>query len=351
MTNARKKTCPRILIVDDDPDHCQLVSESLLMYYCAKVAYGGQIKCVPTGKKCLSEPLEEYDVILLDLHLPDIPGLEVLDRILEKADVPVIFVTGEQDSTVAAEAIEKGAQDYLVKHGDYLLAIPAIVQKNISLHRIKLEKKRLQSRLRQMVRELRSKNEQLKESMEKLRDMATKDSLTGLANRRYFNEQLTRQFNEAVRYSTDLSCCMIDLDNYKQFNDTLGHQLGDELLQITAEVIRSSLRGADMAGRYGGDEFVLLLPHTSVDKAIIVSQRVRESLAREFQNDRRLRVPVTLCVGIASLQSDHPTTHDGLVSMADLALYHAKDLGKDRIGLFSKIRRKVETAINSTEGL
>ena len=100
-----------------------------------------------------------------------------------------------------------------------------------------------------MVRELRSKNEQLKESMEKLRYMATRDPLTGLANRRFFNEQLTQQFNEAVRYSTDLSCCMIDLDNYKQFNDTLGHQLGDELLQIMAEEILSSLRGADIAGR------------------------------------------------------------------------------------------------------
>ena len=349
MTDTRKKICPRILIVDDDPDHCQLVSDSLLMYY--NTDRGNRIQCVTTGKKCLSEPLEEYDVILLDMHLPDISGLEILDGILDKADVPVIFVTGDQDSTVAAEAIEKGAQDYLVKYGDYLLAIPAIVQKNITLHRIKLEKKRLQSRMRRMVRELRSKNEQLKESMEKLRYMATRDPLTGLANRRFFNEQLTQQFNEAVRYSTDLSCCMIDLDNYKQFNDTLGHQLGDELLQIMAEEILSSLRGADIAGRYGGDEFVLLLPHTSVDKAIAVSQRVRESLARIFKNDQqRLQVPVTMCVGIASIQSDCPTTHDRLVSMADRAMYHAKDLGKDRIVLFSNMDKKVETTIDSTDG-
>ena len=349
MTDARKKNCPRILIVDDDPDHCQLMSDSLLMYY--EAGCGDQIKCVFSGKECLSEPLEKYDVILLDMYLPDILGLEVLDGILGMADVPVIFVTGEQDLTVAAEAIEKGAQDYVVKHGDYLLAIPAIVQKNISLHRIKLEKDHLQSRLRWMVQELRSKNEQLKESMEKLRYMATRDSLTDLVNRRYFNEQLARQFNEATRYSIDLSCCMIDLDNFKQFNDTLGHQLGDELLQITAEEIRSSLRGPDIAGRYGGDEFVLLLPHTSAEEAISVVQRIRENMVREFQNNQRLRVPVTLCVGISSLQSDYPTTHHELVSMADQALYYAKDLGKNRIMLFSKMRQESETSLNASEGL
>ena len=103
MTNATKKICPRILIVDDDPDHCQLVGDSLLMYY--DPASGSRIHSVPTGKKCLSEPLEAYDVILLDLHLPDISGLEILDRILEKTDVPVIFVTGEQDSTVRKRLI------------------------------------------------------------------------------------------------------------------------------------------------------------------------------------------------------------------------------------------------------
>ena len=335
MTNPHTP-CPNILIVDDDSDHSTLVVDSLMMYYHEPKT--GQVVCVTNGTDCLAQDMERFDIILLDLNLPDMTGLDVLEKIIARADVPVIFVTGQNDMATASRAIEQGAQDYVVKQGQYLLSIPAIVQKNLRLHKLKVERDSLQQELQWMLKELQHKNDQLEESMRQLKIMATTDSLTGLANRRHFGEQLDRQFNEAVRYGNDLSCVMIDLDHYKQFNDTLGHQAGDKLLQTMAEEIRQVLRASDIAARYGGDEFILLLPQTSAADALPVLNRIREGVARQLeQQGLATKVPVTLSVGVASLRADFPDDEDTLVSMADKALYKAKELGKDRIVTFGKM--------------
>ena len=118
---------------------------------------------------------------------------------------------------------------------------------------------------------------------------------------------------------------MCDLDDYKQINDTLGHQVGDQVLVITADVIRSSLRSSDVAARYGGDEFVLLLPHTSMDRGLAAGERIRQQLATESGRKDGLGRTVTMSVGVASLEADHPPNADVLLSMADRALYVAKE--------------------------
>ena len=207
---------------------------------------------------------------------------------------------------------------------------------------------RLERKVVERTEELQGKNELLEESMLTLREMAITDALTHLANRRYFNEQLARQFSQASRYDEDLSCCMIDLDHYKEINDTLGHQLGDEVLKITAEEIQAALRDSDVAARYGGDEFVLLLPETSIEDALEVAGRIRIRMARALQKDKRLRVPITVSIGVASLRRDTPQSAEGLVSMADRALYCAKDLGKDRIIAFHQMREQTITTVCRT---
>jgi diguanylate cyclase (GGDEF)-like protein len=132
---------------------------------------------------------------------------------------------------------------------------------------------------------------------------------------------------------------MLDLDNYKMLNDSLGHQMGDKILIMAAQIIQSELRASDLAARYGGDEFVILLPHTSVELASAVAERIRRQLAassNQYANVGRL---LTMSIGIASLKEHQPATADQLVAMADKALYASKDAGRDRIMVFGRETR------------
>lgn len=325
---------PRILIVEDDEDQRMLILEALSIYF--NDPEGRSFLAVGTAGQCLAEDLGKFDVVLQDYHLPDMSGLQLLEKITARVDLPVIFVTGENDSAVAAQAIQSGAQDYVVKLGDYLFALPILVEKNIRQHSIKQENKRLQRELQSMLSELRVKNVQLRESLAQQEKMAATDPLTGLANRRRFSEVLERTYSEAVRYRFDVTCCMCDLDHYKALNDACGHQVGDEILVLAAEIICSSLRSSDIAARYGGDEFVLLLPHTSIDRGQSVSRRIRDELAEHSAKHDKLPSPVHLSMGIASLNTHNPTTVDELVAMADRALYMAKERGRNRIVVFDR---------------
>lgn len=334
MIKDNSQVCPRILIIEDDEDQRLLLCDALRVYY--GDMDGDQISSVGTAGEALKMDLGEFDIVLEDYNLPDMSGEELLKRILGRCDIPVIVVTSENLPTTAAQAIRVGAQDYVVKLGDYLFALPVLIDKNIRQHQVRRENVRLQQELEAMLSELRDKNDQLEDSMQKVQKMAATDHLTGLSNRRRFNELLERSFNEAVRYGFDLTCCMCDLDHYKHFNDTLGHQLGDELLIVTADVIRSSLRGSDMAARYGGDEFILLLPHTTVERGLAVGERIRRRLMLGSRKFATTEQAVTMSIGLSSLQTDHPQNADALVAMADRALYMAKEHGKDQIVAYGR---------------
>ncbi len=177
-------------------------------------------------------------------------------------------------------------------------------------------------------------NAELEERVSKrtrqLRELASREPLTGLYNRRHFNEVLDRAFSEALRYEGDLACIMIDLDEFKKVNDQLGHQAGDGVLLCAATTIRSQLRGADLAARYGGDEFVVLLPQTNTDRAYVLAERIGGRFAEEMaHHDPPLSTGMSM--GIASLTGLKSRTPDELVRAADRALYRAKAEGKNCI--------------------
>ena len=325
---------PKVLVVEDDRDQRQLICEALEIHFAN--CPDSRVVGVATGKECLEQDLSDFNVVLLDYHLPDIEGLDLLHRIASTGDIPVVFVTGENNAATAIEAIRRGAQDYVVKLGDYLFALPVVVEKNIRQHLLQRENRRLQGELTASLEQIQVKNQQLEESLRKLRTMAASDALTGLNNRRAFAEALRRCFDEASRYDFDLACIMCDLDHFKSLNDTLGHQIGDQVLVATAEVILPNLRSSDTAARYGGDEFVVLLPHSSVDMAMTVGERIRQQLAATTQRFVG-GGSVTLSMGVASLKSDRPISSDTLVAMADRALYVAKEHGKNRIVTFGEI--------------
>ncbi len=259
--------------------------------------------------------------------------MDLLDDIRQKSNTPVIMVTGENVGQIAVEAIRRGATDYVVKLGDYLFTIPLVVEKNLTMAKVKTENELLRLQVEKAMIELQFKNGQLQESLQRMEQMASTDPLTGLYNRRHFNRVLDQLFSEAQRFDSDLACVMIDLDGYKQLNDAHGHQLGDQLLVAAGKVITSNLRRMDVAARYGGDEFILLLPKAQTAEAAGVVQRIREEYFAASAAILNSPSGVKMSVGIGSIRESGCVSSDQLIAAADKALYQAKGAGRDRIAI------------------
>jgi two-component system, cell cycle response regulator len=321
----------RLLIIEDDADQRELIRETLEDYFGRGTVVG-----VDSRQTALAQNLESFDLILSDYNLPDSTGMELLEEINRRCATPVILVTGENVGHTAAEAIRRGATDYVVKVGDYLFTIPLFVEKNLTVAKVKRENELLRQELEKALGELRDKNLQLEQSLKRVEEVAATDPLTGLYNRRHFGKVLEQLFAEAQRYEKDLSCVMIDLDGYKQLNDSYGHQIGDQLLVMAGKVISANMRKMDVAARYGGDEFILLVPHAGGDEAATVAQRIREEFRIATRALLRRSEGVTMSIGIGSLHSDEPAGVEQLVARADAALYRAKAEGRNRITLSSR---------------
>jgi diguanylate cyclase (GGDEF)-like protein len=186
-------------------------------------------------------------------------------------------------------------------------------------------------RLTESRMELLELNAELEDRVEQrtreLQDLAARDPLTGLYNRRHFGEVIAREFAAAERYDADLTCLMLDLDRFKETNDCFGHRTGDEVLAIVAHVISTELRGSDVAARFGGDEFIILLPQTSCASAAVlvdrITDRFREEVMRKYPD-----VPVGVSIGVASLRTTRAPSAEALIHEADVALYTVKDARK-----------------------
>jgi diguanylate cyclase (GGDEF)-like protein len=315
----------KLLIIEDDADQLELMRETLEDHFGP-----GTVTGAGSRREALEMDPGVFDLILLDYNLPDASGMDVLGEIVGRCETPVLMVTGENVGTIAAEAVRRGASDYVVKFGEYLHTLPLVVEKNLSLAKVKRENETLRRKVEQTLEALRQKNEQLQESLKRVEEMAATDPLTRLYNRRHFSHLLDQLFAEAQRYDKDLSCVMMDLDGYKKLNDTFGHQMGDQLLVLAGKVIQANLRRMDVAARYGGDEFVLLLPHADPAEASGVVQRIREELRTASANLLKQAGGVTLSAGVACLRAHLPPHADQLVAMADAALYEAKEAGRNR---------------------
>jgi diguanylate cyclase (GGDEF)-like protein len=301
----------RLLIIEDDVDQRDLIREQV------EDRFGrGTVVGVETRAEALKQDLASFDLILTDFNLPDGTGMDVLKDVKQSCTTPVIMVTGENVGETAAEAIRQGAVDYVVKVGDYLFTIPLVIEKNLTVAKIIREREELR-------RELETKNAQLEQ-------MAATDALTGVYNRRHFGRVLEQQFAEAARYDKDLAAVMIDLDGYKQLNDTFGHQVGDQLLVIAGKVITANMRKMDVAARYGGDEFVLLLPQADSDEASNAATRIREEFYAASATLLKRKEGVTMSIGVASLKVCKAINPDQLVNHADQALYKSKAHGRNR---------------------
>ena len=186
---------------------------------------------------------------------------------------------------------------------------------------------------------VRDRTIELEEAMQKLDEMASTDVLTGLANRRAFNEALERHYAAAIRYEEDLGCLMVDLDGFKNVNDTLGHDAGDEILVIAAEALQENIRDSDYAARLGGDEFVVLMPKIDFDSTEEIVDRILNCLmakTTKFLENKGIPAKVGMSLGLASLVSHGAKTGEQLLNQADSALYIAKANGKGYLEIFDK---------------
>ena len=170
--------------------------------------------------------------------------------------------------------------------------------------------------------------ERVQQRTYQLEDLASRDALTGLHNRRLFSDIIAREFAAAERYDTDLTCLMFDLDHFKETNDKFGHRMGDEVLCMVAESIRNELRDSDVAARFGGDEFILLLPRTSGAAAANLADRIVSRFSEEVRR-HSANIPATLSIGVASLRVTRARSAEMLIHEADLALYAAKTAGRN----------------------
>jgi two-component system cell cycle response regulator len=316
----------KLLVIEDDVDQRDLIRESLL------AAFGGAtVATAGSRREALAHDVKAFDLILSDYNLPDATGIEVLAELRARCATPVIMVTGENVGQIAVDAIRRGATDYVVKIGDYLQTIPLVVEKNLLVDKIKRENEQLRQELERALQDVCDKNAQLERSLRRVEEMAATDPLTGLYNRRHFGKVLDQLFAEAQRYGKDMSCVMIDLDKYKQLNDSYGHQVGDELLILAGKVISANMRRMDVAARYGGDEFVLLLPQASAADAQNVAQRIGQQYKPASAALLSRPEGVSMSIGIGSLAGSKPAHADQLVALADAALYRSKEAGRDRI--------------------
>lgn len=272
---------------------------------------------------------ERPDIILLDVMLPDIDGFEVASQIraLERPNewTAIIFLTSLTSDEDLARGIAVGGDDYLTK------PISEVV-----LH----AKMRAMRRLVEMHGVLSDVTQQLNVANKELRQRSTTDALTGIANRRMFDELSMREWRRCERIKKPLSLVMADVDHFKAFNDQYGHQAGDICLRsVAAQVARAAPRPTDLAARYGGEEFVLVLGETDAEGARYVAEKIREYVAELGVAHVTPAQRVTISCGTATVVPQSGLSLNELLRSADRALYQAKAEGRDRVvvGEYGKI--------------
>jgi diguanylate cyclase (GGDEF)-like protein len=271
------------------------------------------------------------DLLLMDVEMPGLGGVEVC-RIVKANQgasgfgfIPVILMTARRTGKV--EGLELGADDYLVKPFD-MLELSARVKSMLRL-------KALQDALVEKNRELDRANRELEEKRQELLHLSRTDGLTGLVNRRHFEERLAGEFARSERYRSPLSCFLLDIDHFKKVNDTWGHPFGDVVLREVAGVARRALRDVDVLARYGGEELVALLPETAPEEAWRAAERVRlgvEAMRLTAQGpEGPVVVKCTASIGVATFPSTSIDSAPALVQAADECLYEAKQGGRNRV--------------------
>jgi len=296
----------RILIIEDRPESVQ--------WFASALAPANEVSSVDTFEETLVRVRGgDFDLIVVSLGMRGFDGLRLcsqLRSIPEARNTPILVVVSEGDRRKLTQALEMGVNDYLTR--------PVDRNELVARVRTQLRKKRYSDRLR--------RNVQL--SLE----MAITDQLTGLHNRRYMTSHLDNLMMQAAKSSKALAFVIMDIDHFKAVNDTNGHDIGDEVLREFAKRLGANIRGIDLACRYGGEEFVVVMPETDASFAYAVAERLRKSIETTPIEISRApgKISITISIGIAAWEGESDTA-EALLHRADQALYSAKRSGRNRV--------------------
>ena len=291
----------KILIVDDNVKNIRLLKEILEDedYIVASAENGLSVLDMAHSIR--------PDVILLDIMMPGMDGFEVCEELKkdsEVKDIPVIMVTAKTDASDLKKALGLGAFDYIKKPIDEIEVIA-----------------RVQSALR------------FKKNQDQLNEMASKDRLTGLYNHALLIELFEKELEKQKRSGGDVSFVMIDIDFFKKVNDTYGHASGDIVLKELSSVLMKSVRIGDIVGRYGGEEFSIILPEINSDNAYRLCERIRKTVEEYGFNIGLHSINITISMGIYSKRNNDTNKSQEMIKYADEALYNAKKNGRNRVAM------------------
>lgn len=292
---------PRLLVVDDQAANIQVLYQILSHDYQVLMATSGAQALALCASK-------QPDLVLLDLVMPEMDGYQVCQRLKADSitrDIPVIFITAQTDESAEEKGLDLGAVDFISKPIN-----PRIVRARIKTHLM------------------------LKAQSDLLRSWAYLDGLTGVHNRRFFDERVNAEMGRAIRNQTALSLVMLDVDFFKRFNDHYGHQAGDDCLRRVAKTLKTSLmRSGDNIARYGGEEFVCLLPDTGFAGAMQLAETIRKDVFDlQIEHATSSVAPfVTVSLGIGCKPEKAHGSANSLINLADTQLYKAKEHGRHRI--------------------
>ena len=296
----------KILICDDDPADRKLVRAYL------QQIDSREIVLLEAGQRAeIQNALDKgrIDLVFMDIQMPEKSGMEWLAEIVEKQTAPVVMLTGSGSEEVAVQSLQKGAVGYLPKS--------------------KLSTEKLAETIDDAMKRWRQ-IQQGRANQEELERLANIDSLTGLLNRGAILRKLSEQMKHAKRYRDELSLSLLDIDHFKKVNDQYGHLTGDDVLEQVAILMWQNIRDADIIGRYGGEEFIIILPRTDLSSALNVAERVRKMIEASKMKDpegNMFGITVSQGISIYKLGEDEHS----LISRADNALYKAKGNGRNRI--------------------
>jgi diguanylate cyclase (GGDEF)-like protein len=330
-----KESNRTILVVDDNPQNIQLAATHLKEegYRIAFSQHG--LDAIEKAKNTV------YDLILLDIMMPEIDGFEVCSRIKalpEYKDIPIIFLTAKADKQSIVRGLDAGAVDYVAKpfFGKELLArvrthlrIRAFQEK---LEEINAEMNRELLKSMKMAEDLEKAQAELQQVNRQLYDRATKDPLTGLFNRRKMIDLLEYERERSKRKKTSYSVIICDIDHFKKVNDSYGHDCGDLILQQVTEKVCEMIREQDQLARWGGEEFLLLLPETDEEGAHTLSEKVRKSIEDDSFSCPSAKIAITMTFGIAVAEKEEDP--DRCIKKADIALYNGKTGGRNQSVVF-----------------